>query len=163
MPDGFGLKIKNSPGRGAKISASKVGVSLTEEHKKAISNAKKGKPIKHFIFNAGVIRAKISKAQKGIPRPYQRGANHGNWEGGITPINAAIRNSFEMKQWRIAVFKRDDYTCQVCRVRGGKLVADHVKPFCNYPDLRFDINNGRTICKECDLKSDTYAGRAKNK
>lgn len=47
-----------------------------------------------------------------------------------------------------------------CGKRGGKLVADHIKPFFLYPELRFEISNGRTICKDCDLKQETYGGRA---
>ena len=92
-----------------------------------------------------------------------RGKNNHRWRGGITPINFQIRNSPAMKEWKKKVFERDNWTCRECGVRGGKLVADHIKPFSLFPKLRFDINNGRTICKECDLKSDTYGGRAYKK
>jgi hypothetical protein len=44
--------------------------------------------------------------------------------------------------------------------KGGRIRADHIKPFCLFPELRFVVSNGRTICDECDLKSDTYGGRA---
>ncbi len=83
------------------------------------------------------------------PRPSIRGKNHHNWKGGVTPKNLIIRNSVEMKKWRHDVFKRDDYTCQNCKQRGGKLNADHIKPFCLYPESRFDLDNGRTLCVEC--------------
>lgn len=93
-------------------------------------------------------------------RSKRRGSAHHAWRGGITPINAAIRNSPAMKNWKREIFERDNFTCQVCGKRGGRLVADHIKPFSLYPDLRLDVSNGRTICKPCDLKSDTYGGRA---
>lgn len=66
-----------------------------------------------------------------------------------------------MKEWRKKVFDRDNYTCQMCPTpkRGVKLHADHIKPFTFYPELRFDVNNGRTLCIPCHKKTETYAGR----
>jgi len=86
---------------------------------------------------------------KGKPYLQLRGENHHNWKGGITDENRKIRTSIEYKNWRISVFERDDYTCQVCKIRGGTLNADHIKPFCLYPDLRLSLENGRTLCKDC--------------
>jgi hypothetical protein len=76
------------------------------------------------------------------------GERNGNWQGGITPINAQIRNSKEYLEWKISVFKRDNYTCQCC---GNKknLEAHHVENFSSNPEKRFAINNGLTMCSEC--------------
>lgn len=63
-----------------------------------------------------------------------------------------------MKEWRKHVFQRDDYTCQACGQRGGKLNADHELPFSLFPDLRFEILNGRTLCVYCHRKTPTFAG-----
>lgn len=62
--------------------------------------------------------------------------------------------------WRKAVFERDNYTCQECGQYGGKLQADHIKPYCLFPELRTDINNGRTLCLDCHKKTDTYGAKA---
>ena len=83
------------------------------------------------------------------------------WKGGITPINKAIRSSLEYEEWRRKVFERDLYTCQDCGQIGGYLQADHIKPFAYFPDLRFELSNGRTLCIDCHKKTDTYMGRAK--
>lgn len=60
-----------------------------------------------------------------------------------------IRKSFDMNEWRKLVFKRDNYTCQLCSVRGGKLNAHHILSFKDYPEYRFNVDNGITYCKEC--------------
>jgi len=35
---------------------------------------------------------------------------------------------------------------------GGDIQADHIRRFSEYPELRFDLNNGRTLCTECHKK-----------
>lgn len=84
----------------------------------------------------------------------------------ISPINLRIRGSIEYKLWREAVFERDNYTCVWCGARNGlgkhiDLHADHIKPFALFPELRFAIDNGRTLCKDCHAKTDTYKGKLK--
>lgn len=103
-------------------------------------------------------RQKISTANKrrGAKPPVHIGEDNPRWRGGITNTNLIIRNSAEMKRWRTAVFERDDHTCQSCGVRGGKLNADHELPFALFPDLRFELLNGRTLCVSCHQKTDTH-------
>jgi len=89
----------------------------------------------------------------------RRGANHWNWKGGITPNNEKLRKCLEYKRWRRAVFERDNYTCQFCEKKNevsGQLQADHIKPFAYYPELRFELDNGRTLCIGCHKTTSTY-------
>lgn len=86
-----------------------------------------------------------------------RGEKCYNWKGGITPWHKIIRASVEYKIWRLAVFTRDNFTCVWCgNNKSGNLEADHIKRFADYPELRFAIDNGRTLCKQCHRKTDTY-------
>jgi hypothetical protein len=79
----------------------------------------------------------------------RRGENNPAWKGGITPINAKIRNSIEMEEFRRIVFERDDYICQICGDKSRKIEANHIKLFSEHKELRFEPSNGITLCKEC--------------
>ncbi len=118
--------------------------------------AKEKHPMWGKHFSQESIKKRVSTF---ILNGKMRGENHHNWKGGITPINLKIRNSEEYKSWRKTIFERDKYTCILCDYRGKGLVADHKKPFALFPELRFSIENGRTLCNSCHIKTDTFAGR----
>lgn len=87
------------------------------------------------------------------------GERNPNWAGGVTPIHHRIRTSKEYQEWRSQVFERDNWTCKGCGVRGGSLHADHIKPFALFPELRFELTNGRTLCVPCHKETDSYMNR----
>lgn len=146
-----------------KMSLSQKGRKLTLEHRQKLSKAHLG------VKLSKQHREKIGLGGKGIKKPFSKKhlenlslshigkaskEKHPNWKGGITPINQAIRHSTEYKLWRKAVFERDNYTCIWCGTRSGNgksvvLNADHIKRFADYPELRFAIDNGRTLCYQC--------------
>lgn len=94
---------------------------------------------------------------KGVKGP--RGADHWNWRGGTSRDRRM--GDPDYRDWRKAVFERDDYTCQMCGVHGGRLNADHIQTWRDHPDLRYDLANGRTLCVECHRTTPTYGGRAR--
>ena len=102
-----------------------------------------------------------NKYRESMRGKYRIGKFNPAWKGGITPTNTKIRNSNEYILWRKSVFERDNYNCIWCGQHGGKLHADHIKPFSLFPELRFAIDNGRTLCKLCHLKTDTWGGRSR--
>lgn len=59
------------------------------------------------------------------------------------------RRCAEYKAWRKAVYDRDGYICQMCGSRGVKLNAHHIFPYAYFPEKRYDINNGITLCVPC--------------
>lgn len=76
--------------------------------------------------------------------------------------NELFRKSKAYIEWREAIYERDDYTCQLCGERGGRLNADHIKPFALFPKLRLELSNGRTLCESCHRKTPTYGWGIKN-
>ena len=152
----FGYKMSEESKK--KSSASQKGRKLTEEHKKKLSEAKKGKPGNR----KGKTGKPLTTEQRKHLSEFHKGEKSHRWKGGVTPINESIRKSVEYKLWREAVYQRDNYTCVFCGERGGKLNADHIKPFAYYPELRFAIDNGRTLCVPCHRTTDTFGRARKN-
>ena len=83
---------------------------------------------------------------------WSNGADNPNWVGGPEARKARgtrSRSCLQQRNWSRAVLRRDDYTCQFCGQRGGDLHADHIKPFRDFPELRWELSNGRTLCRPC--------------
>lgn len=143
-----------------KMSMAQKGKRISEEQKQKLRMVRLGRPNpQHAEFMTGrkhsvETRQKMSLANKGEKSPW--------WRGGKTPLEHTIRASLDYRLWRTAVFERDDYTCVFCGIRGAKLQADHIKPFAYFLELRFDVDNGRTLCVPCHKKTETFGARRKD-
>lgn len=121
-------------------------------------------------------RKKMSAAKNGLWGGVYIGETHPRWKPASQrkqPLYKQIRSSSHMQEWRAAVFTRDDFTCVICKVRGGTLNADHIKQFAIIlkdnnvktleeailcPEL-WELENGRTLCETCHRNTDTFAKR----
>lgn len=165
------MKLHPSPNKGKTMSV---------EQKKKLSIALKGKKKTGGSFKPGHRHTEESKqkmrashiGKKQSPEHIKKRADklRGRIKPGIhkTEVSRAIRMSAEYKLWRTSVFERDNYTCIWCGARSenGKRVflnADHIKPFCDYPELRLAIDNGRTLCEPCHKTTETYGKKASKK
>lgn len=130
------------------------GKRMSDESRRKMSQASKGKTgIRSNRFgkkHTPEARAKIADATK---ERTARGENHYAYSHGRAQRNLSDRRSVEYKHWRDAVYVRDGYTCRHCGDnRGGNLQAHHQKSFAGHPELRFDVDNGITLCKSCHEK-----------
>lgn len=71
----------------------------------------------------------------------------------------AFYNSVAWRQLRDHILERDNHECQWCKANGlmvtdmnTVLEVDHIKELEYYPELRFDEDNLRTLCKDCHNK-----------
>lgn len=76
------------------------------------------------------------------------GENNWNWKGGATPEERLIRVQEDYTHWRYDVLKRDNFHCQCCG-EYGTLNAHHIFSFSKHEDLRFNVDNGITLCEAC--------------
>ena len=73
------------------------------------------------------------------------------------------RDNKRIPFWRKEVYVRDNYTCQVCGDnQGGNLNAHHLMGYNKYLKLRFDKNNGTTLCKKCHIDFHSIYGKGNN-
>lgn len=113
-------------------------------------------------------KRKIRKAKKGVkylnrknPPPFTEehkgklSSSHGGTGIPIRP-NKRYYHLRDKKylEWRAKVFARDNWTCQTCGVRSQAgepvyLEPHHIKGWAKYPKLRYEVENGVTLCKEC--------------
>lgn len=101
----------------------------------------------------GAIRPDMVEIMKKNQRTF-KGEKHWNWKGGVTEYNHSLRHTKEYNEWRFSVYKRDHYTCQHCdsKCDSKMIVAHHIKFFNDYPELRYDVDNGITLCRSCHKK-----------
>jgi|ERR1035437_125276 hypothetical protein len=107
---------KKRPDISVAISTKMTGIPLSENHKKKLSES-------HL-------------AEK-----------HWNWKGGISNREIHSLNNPRYKKWRQDVFIRDNFTCKLANSNCKKgIQAHHILRWSEYSELRYDINNGITLC-----------------
>lgn len=162
---------RHTPEAREKMRLSKLGKKLSPQHVEKISIAMKIRGIPEKCQEAAKARGYKNKSMLGkkhsIETRIKIGLKHKGekcyfWKGGVTKENDKERKGLKFRLWREAVFKRDNWTCQDCGQRGGKLHPHHIKPFSEFINLRYDINNGQTLCRECHKKTDNYGGKKRN-
>jgi predicted restriction endonuclease len=74
------------------------------------------------------------------------------YENNAIGETAKKRITYKYRKWRESVLMRDNYTCQNCGVKEEIMNVHHIKSFSEHKDLRYDIDNGITLCEKCHKK-----------
>lgn len=150
------------------------GYKLSETSRQNISEGHKGKPrsfetrekISLSMKAKGITRSleakarlsiiasnrKLSEETKAKISDAMRGDKHPNWKGGVTYPIFALRKTKEYRHWRNAVLERDGYRCRRCYKSTRRLNTHHIFSFTLFPELRFEVSNGLTVCVSCHTK-----------
>jgi len=116
---------------------------------------------KRIAWNKGKKCPQLSECQKGrkaTKGSFKAGILHHNWKGGKCRNKQYLSNP-KYRKWRLKVFMRDNFTCVSCGKVGGHLEAHHIKRWIQYPKLRYVVENGITLCKECHKLTDNYGNK----
>ena len=89
----------------------------------------------------------------GFATRFKKGIEHPKWKGGISGAESSERRTKQYKEWARSVYKKDSWKCQECgtHCEEGNIIAHHIKAFSDYPELRFELENGTTLCRPCHL------------
>lgn len=140
----LGKKYKTMSEIGRKnISLSHRGLRLSEETCKKLSIIRKGHP-NYLLKHSEEAKKKISESHKG-EKNYR-------WISDRTQLKrfndtAKDRRSYAYANWRREIWKRDNWKCKINNKDcNGRIFAHHILGYTDYPELRYNINNGITLC-----------------
>lgn len=93
-----------------------------------------------------------------------RGKDNPRYNPNLTDEERENERSIEgYAQWRIAVYERDNYTCQICNDdKGGNLNAHHLNSYKWDKANRTNVDNGITLCEECHKEYHSIFGSGEN-
>ena len=74
-----------------------------------------------------------------------RGEQHHNYKPDARRRSRRGRQGW----WVRKVLSRDNATCQKCGAKDVELHAHHIKSYSEYPELRWEVANGITLCFRC--------------
>lgn len=120
---------------------------LFERHGKSIRNRCKecrnktlrtGKPNEGRFKKGNIPKTHFKKGHVPVNKGKYWGNSRGTKKNGL---------------WKTAVKERDLYKCVKCGTT-EKLTVHHIKSWKEYPDLRFEISNGLTLCVYCHGKEE---------
>ena len=146
--------IRDSKGRWAKGSVTgflrKPGWKHTEETKKSLSEThKKMKKPWAISPSKGKKDSEETRLKKRLAQieRYNREGRKSLTELKRYGDDAKDRRCSAYAVWRKLVWERDGFSCKILNVAcSGRIEAHHILGWTDYPELRYEVNNGITLC-----------------
>lgn len=103
-------------------------------------------------WNRWMIYTEEQKSKQNINWLLEQHKKQRKWW--ITKENKKERNKIEYRLWRLAVYERDWFTCQMpwCGMKWD-IASHHIKKYSKHPELRYVLSNWITLCKHCHRKT----------
>lgn len=105
-------------------------------------------PIRLGTTTSKEAGAKLSASQKN--RFAGDKNKHPRWIADRSKLNISnVRpmNDWRAREWSRAIKNRDGWRCKIVNDNcSGKLEAHHILPWSKFPELRYELNNGITLC-----------------
>lgn len=115
---------------------------------KCSNNLPKSRMLGKIVSN--LTKNKMSKAHSGMKKPWAslKGELNPNWIEDRSKLKKQNRrNDTSYKEWRKHVWLRDSFQCRMINDDClGRLEAHHILDWSNFPELRYEVNNGITLC-----------------
>ena len=119
------------------------GNKLWDNPKTKSTQFKKGqRPSPKTEFKKGDVS--WTKGMKG----YFAGEKHYKWKFDRTQLaKRQERNDVAYQEWRKQVWQRDNFKCKMANSDcNGRIEAHHILGWTEFPELRYNLNNGITLC-----------------
>ena len=117
-----------------------IGTKASEETRQKQSLAHMG------LQNCLGKRWKVAEEKrKSYAKP--KGSSSPHWRGGINREIHSLNNP-KYREWRTNVFIRDGFRCRMANedCEGKPIQAHHILRWAEYVELRYEVNNGITLC-----------------
>lgn len=169
-----------------KLDNIKEQIKNTNIKKYGVENPFSSKEIQKRIYNTNIERYGVKNPLKNqdilnkvsntcmkkygvryyVQTQVYRGKDSPRWKGGVALMRDE-RLTYRYRKWRKNVFDRDSYTCQCCKIKNGngksvKLNAHHIRNWKDNINLRYDIDNGITMCEGCHNLFHSIYGKRNN-
>lgn len=155
----YGIRVRqcNETKKGApshnkiKLDRSRI-ISLYNKDGASINDVARQVGVSNYVIRSRLIEYGVAiKPLTEVIKGKRDGELNPNWRPHLTQAERETRrDSNKHAKWRVKVYERDQYSCQICGDKTGhNLNAHHIESYNSNKNLRWNIDNGITLCVGC--------------
>lgn len=170
------LSLESTKKKICETNLTKYGVENPFQSEEIKENIKQSNIQKYGVTSPMQTKQVVAKVSETCLKKYgvpfyictqnKKGADSPRWKGGVA-YHRQERAAYDYLYWRKSVFERDKYTCKCCGAKNGnghtvELNAHHIRNWKDNPSVRYDVDNGITLCSPCHLLFHSIFGKKHN-